>query len=62
MGKFVYPTLPKSLMMLLVYPRRMAAGVKTRGFVNIAIVRSNFEGVWSNNNRDEKTIGGGGMK
>ena len=28
LGKFVYPTLPKSLRMLLVYPERMAVGVK----------------------------------
>ena len=28
LGKFVYPTLPKSLGTLLVYPKRMAVGVK----------------------------------
>ena len=28
LGKFVYPTLPKSLGTLLVYPERMAVGVK----------------------------------
>ena len=28
LGKFIYPTLPKSLGMLLVYPKRMAVGVK----------------------------------
>ena len=30
-GKFVYPTLPKSLgMFVLVYPKRMAVGVKPK--------------------------------
>ena len=30
LGKFVYPTLPKSLGMLLVYPKRIAVGVKPK--------------------------------
>ena len=30
LSQFVYPMLPKSLGMLLVYPKRMAAGVKPK--------------------------------
>ena len=30
LGKFVYSTLPKCLEMLLVYPKRMAVGIKPK--------------------------------
>ena len=30
--QIIYPTMPKSLRMLLVYPERMAVGVKTKEF------------------------------
>ena len=30
LGKFVYSTLPKCLGMLLVYPKRMAVGIKPK--------------------------------
>ena len=41
LGKFVYPTMPKSLGMLLVYPKRMAVGVKTKDefFTSIIYMR-----------------------
>ena len=39
LGCFVYPTLPKSLGMLLVYPKRMALGVNPKeDFLSHAIV------------------------
>ena len=31
LGEFIYPILPKSLGMLLVYPKRMAVGVQPTG-------------------------------